>query len=325
MPVVVRDGHANPCAQVAENQKRHGLTPLDLARFIRGRIDAGDSTTMVAKTLGLDLTTLAHHLALLVLPPVVDAAMKARRCSSPRTLYELGKLHAEQPERVAEPVTGTEPITRDAVAEIRDTDAQVTAAASADRPRTGRPSKAAQLLSRATGLCDKLDATLTQLGQADLNALPTDDVAALRHRMRNWPVASTRECRGDWMSAAEPIDAVQTAAAMRDRVTFALCGIRPQLQAQAAKRQMTAAALVRHAVMAMLDDSPSDAGDGKSTDGNCSTQVIKVTLRLSVAHAVVLASRARSRRFPGHVRRTTDRRHTGPVPGRQTKRAPLMF
>lgn len=76
----------NLYAQVAENQKRHGLTPLDLARFIRGRIDAGDSNSTVAKALGLDLTTVAHHLALLDLPPVVDAAMKAGRCSSPRTI-----------------------------------------------------------------------------------------------------------------------------------------------------------------------------------------------------------------------------------------------
>lgn len=112
VPVVVRDGPTNPYAQVAENQKRHGLTPLDLARFIRGRIDAGDSNTTVAKTLGIDLTTVAHHVALLDLPPVVDAAMKAGRCFSPRTLYELGKLHAEQPERVAELVAGTEPTRR---------------------------------------------------------------------------------------------------------------------------------------------------------------------------------------------------------------------
>ena len=167
VPVVVRDGPTNPYAQVAENQKRHGLTPLDLARFIRGRIDAGESNTTVARTLGLDLTTVAHHLALLDLPPVVDAAMKAGRCSSPRTLYELGKLHAEQPERVAELVTGTEPITRDAVAEIRDTVAQ----APAPRPRArisrghrGR-ADAAQLLSRATGLCDKLDAASDATGQ----------------------------------------------------------------------------------------------------------------------------------------------------------------
>lgn len=119
VPVVVRDGPANPYAQVAENQKRHGLTPLDLAQFIRGRIDAGDSSTTVARTLGLDLTTVAHHLALLDLPPVVDTAMKAGRCFSPRTLCELGKLHAEQPERVTDLVTGTGPITRDAVAKLQ--------------------------------------------------------------------------------------------------------------------------------------------------------------------------------------------------------------
>ena len=33
VPVVIRDGPPNPYAQVAENQKRHGLTPLDLARI----------------------------------------------------------------------------------------------------------------------------------------------------------------------------------------------------------------------------------------------------------------------------------------------------
>ena len=183
MPVVVRDGPTNPYAQVAENQKRHGLTPLDLARFIRSRIDAGDSNTTVAKILGLDLTTVAHHLALLELPPVVDAAMKAGRCSSPRTLYELGKLHGAQPERVAELVAGTETITRDAVAEIRDTVAQAPAAASAHKPRTARLSQSAQLLSRATGLCERLDAALARLGRTDLDALPTDAVAALRQRI----------------------------------------------------------------------------------------------------------------------------------------------
>ena len=95
------------------------------------------------------------------------------------------------------------------------------------------------------------------------------------------------------MRAAKSTDEVQTAAAMRDRVTVDLRGIRPHLQAQAAKRQMTAAALVRHAVTAMLDDAPCDAGESESIDGASGTQVVKVTLRLPVAHAVVLASRAR--------------------------------
>jgi ParB family transcriptional regulator, chromosome partitioning protein len=183
VPVVVREGPANPYAQVAENQKRHGLTPLDLARFIRSRIEAGDSNTTVARTLGLDLTTVAHHLALLDLPPVVDAAMKAGRCASPRTLYELGKLHAHKPELVAELVAGGDQITRDAVAEIRDTVAQLPAAACRDKPAVAGPGRATQLLSRASGLCDKLDAILTRLSQTGIEALPSADLASLRQRI----------------------------------------------------------------------------------------------------------------------------------------------
>ena len=100
VPVVVREAPTDPYAQVAENQKRHGLTPLDLARFIRGRVDAGDSNATVAKRLGMNLTTVAHHLALLKLPPELDEALKLGRITSPRTLHELSNLHAKQPEQV---------------------------------------------------------------------------------------------------------------------------------------------------------------------------------------------------------------------------------
>lgn len=95
------------------------------------------------------------------------------------------------------------------------------------------------------------------------------------------------------MRAGKPTDATSRAAAMRDRVTIDLRGIRPQLQAQAAKRQMTAAALVRRAVTAMLDAAPCDEGGSGPIDSASGTQVVKVTLRLPPAHAVLLASRAR--------------------------------
>lgn len=109
----------------------------------------------------------------------------------------------------------------------------------------------------------------------------------------NWRGASTRERGVGFMRAAKPTGQKQTAAAMRDRVTVDLRGIRPQLQEQAAKRQMTAAALVRRAVTAMLDDAPRDPGHGELIDSASGTQVVKVTLRLTVNHAVMLASRAR--------------------------------
>ena len=73
VPVVVRDAPADPYAQVTDNQKRHGLTPLDLARFIKGQADAGDSNAAISKRLGMNLTTVAHHLALLALPPELVA------------------------------------------------------------------------------------------------------------------------------------------------------------------------------------------------------------------------------------------------------------
>ncbi len=182
VPVMVRDRPANPYVQVSENQKRHGLTPLDLARFIQGRIDAGDSNTAVAKGLGLDLTTVAHHLALLTLPPVLDAALQTGRCSSPRTLYELSKLHAEQPERVAAMVAGTDPITREAVAGIRDA-APAARASQRAQLKGSQPNRVGQMLARASGLCDKLDAALTHLVKADRTALSADDLAALRRRI----------------------------------------------------------------------------------------------------------------------------------------------
>jgi hypothetical protein len=80
---------------------------------------------------------------------------------------------------------------------------------------------------------------------------------------------------------------------MRDRVTIDLRGMRPRLQEQAVRRHMTAAALVRHAVTAMLEDAPCETNDRRPIDEAAGQRVLKVTLRLPVAHAVVLASRAR--------------------------------
>lgn len=100
VPVTIASRPLDAYAQVAENLKRDGLSPLDLARFIRSRVDAGESNATVAKKLSLDQTTVAHHLTLLTLPPVLDEALKSGRCTSPRTLHELSKLHEQSPSKV---------------------------------------------------------------------------------------------------------------------------------------------------------------------------------------------------------------------------------
>ena len=106
VPVVIGSEAHDVYAQVAENQKRHGLTPLDLARFMRSRVDAGESNAEIAKRMGIDLTSVAHHLALLTLPPELEEALRSGRCTSPRTLYELAKLQKTKPERVKAIVSG---------------------------------------------------------------------------------------------------------------------------------------------------------------------------------------------------------------------------
>jgi len=167
VPVVVRDAPTDPYTQVAENQKRRGLTPLDLARFIRARVDEGDSNATIARRLGIDQTTIAHHLALLDLPPELNEAMQAGRCTSPRTLYELNKLHRAEPERVRALLAGDGDITRSAVNEVR-TESIPTAHAPADR--RAQPS----LLTQAEAACARLELALNRVAQADPRVADAD-------------------------------------------------------------------------------------------------------------------------------------------------------
>ena len=79
-----------------------------------------------------------------------------------------------------------------------------------------------------------------------------------------------------------------------DRLTIELRGMRERLNALATARKMTTAALARKAIGSLLDDESSDNQIGRNDAAVCDVQIVKVTLRLSVAHAVALASRARA-------------------------------
>ena len=156
VPVDVRDAPADPYAQVAENQKRHGLSPLDLARLIRSKLDEGESNASIAKQLVMDPTTVAHHLVSLDLPPDLDEALKSGRCTSPRTLYELSKLHQSQPDRAKALIAGESEITRSAVAAVRAEHAPPIVEA---HPKRG----AASLVAQANSQCARLEQTLTRI------------------------------------------------------------------------------------------------------------------------------------------------------------------
>lgn len=81
----------------------------------------------------------------------------------------------------------------------------------------------------------------------------------------------------------------------RDRVTIELRGMSERLHALATLRKVPMAALVRKALAALLDDELSDADTSRNdTTATVHVQIVKVTLRLSAAQAVALASRARA-------------------------------
>jgi ParB family transcriptional regulator, chromosome partitioning protein len=181
--VVVRDAPTDPYAQVAENQKRHGLTPLDLARLIRAKVDQGESNATIAKRLVMDLTTVAHHLALLDLPPDLGEALKSGRCTSPRTLYELSKLHQTQPERVKSLIAGASEITRAAVAAVRAEHVPIAAETCPQR-------SAVSLLAQANSQCTRLEQTLTRIKQVE-QELGAADLVVLRQRLANLTSRST--------------------------------------------------------------------------------------------------------------------------------------
>ena len=178
VPVVIGSDAHGAYAQVAENQKRHGLTPLDLARFIRSRADAGDSNVEIASRLGMDLTSVAHHLALLTLPPELDEALRSGRCTSPRTLYELSKLQKTRPERVKAIVNREGDITRSAVAALKKAPGPQRSArrkAAASRRPTSLASQASDLIARLESLLGRM----TKPG----SPVTADELAVLRRRL----------------------------------------------------------------------------------------------------------------------------------------------
>jgi hypothetical protein len=84
----------------------------------------------------------------------------------------------------------------------------------------------------------------------------------------------------------------------RDRITIEFKGLRDHLHAVATTRGVSAAALVRQALMALLEEEHGDELAEHNTPDRRTVArdeaPIKVTVRLPVAHALLLAQRARA-------------------------------
>ena len=79
----------------------------------------------------------------------------------------------------------------------------------------------------------------------------------------------------------------------RDRVTVDLRGGGARVHERAAAQGLTTAAFVRRAVHALAEQPVPSVEAPEAASGTSDQQIVKVTLRLSAAHAVLLATRAR--------------------------------
>ena len=126
----------------------------------------------------MNLTTVAHHLELLDLPPELDEALKSGRCTSPRTLHELGKLHADNPEQIQRLLDSSAEITRAAVSALRD---EPDAGAVSEEA----PSPSNKLIAQADAACDRLERALGRIQPSNSHKVPLPELIALRIRVED--------------------------------------------------------------------------------------------------------------------------------------------
>ncbi len=106
--------------QVIENIQRENLTAMELALFIKKRIDKGEKKSVIAKNLSKDGAIITQHLALIDAPACIEEAYNSNKCTSPKTLYELRSLHDKFPEQVEHWYINSAEITRRTVAELAE-------------------------------------------------------------------------------------------------------------------------------------------------------------------------------------------------------------
>ncbi len=107
-------------SQVHENEKRRSLQPLELANFIKKKLNQGEKKGVVAKKIGIDPSELTRLLSLIEGPPILLELYESRKCRAPHYLYELGKLHEINAEVVEARVKEVDEITKNFLVTLAD-------------------------------------------------------------------------------------------------------------------------------------------------------------------------------------------------------------
>jgi ParB family chromosome partitioning protein len=113
------DETADDFDQIAENEQRKGLTPMELALFVKRKMDAGTKQAEIARKLGKNKATIAQAAALAAAPELIMALYRSGKCQSLRELYDLGQIYGQHPDAVTRAVVEVEAITRPFVEALR--------------------------------------------------------------------------------------------------------------------------------------------------------------------------------------------------------------
>lgn len=105
-------------AQVAENERRSPLQPMELATFIARKVAQRERKQDIADKLRITPTALTFLLALVDAPPFLLEIYQAHRCRAPHLLYYLRKLHTQKPDLVVQRCVAASDIDARFVAEL---------------------------------------------------------------------------------------------------------------------------------------------------------------------------------------------------------------
>lgn len=98
IPAYIDEDHTD-YDQVMENKERLDHSPLELALFIKRKIDQGEKKGDIARKLNETNSYVSMYLALIDMPDCLQKAY-GRNTKSAKTLYELRKLYEEFPDDV---------------------------------------------------------------------------------------------------------------------------------------------------------------------------------------------------------------------------------
>ena len=119
IPAFIDEAH-DDYDQVIENIQRDDLKPMELALFIKKRLQVGDKKQQIAHFLGKNNATITYHLALIDLPDCLEEIYSTGQCLSPKTLYELRSLYENYPTQVEKWCNQKNAITRQSVSKLTE-------------------------------------------------------------------------------------------------------------------------------------------------------------------------------------------------------------